>query len=87
MRGQLVHDDIGPRRDHGGDHGVAVERVDDDRLGALRAQRVRLGGERVMPVTSWPAATSCGTRAVAERTGGACEEDLHDVSFRRHGAL
>jgi hypothetical protein len=31
-------------RGRGGDRGVAVEPVDDDRLGAERAQRVGLGG-------------------------------------------
>ena len=43
-------------------HGARVERVGDHRLGAGRAQLRRArSGERVMPVTSWPSASSIGT--------------------------
>ena len=43
QRGELVHDDVGPRGEHGLAHGGGVERVEDDRLGAHAPGR-RPGG-------------------------------------------
>jgi hypothetical protein len=72
-RGELVHDDVGPRGGHGLAYGGRVERVEDDGLGAERPHDVGIRARGAGHVV--PAGEELRDEAAAERAGRAGEED------------
>jgi hypothetical protein len=85
--GELVHDRVGLRGDDRGDDRVAVEAVDDDRLGARRAQRAGLRGRAGRAGDLVAGGGEQRHEPAADRAAGACEEDAHlRVSFAVMGS-
>jgi hypothetical protein len=67
---------------HGVGHRVRVERVDDNRFGAERAQGAGLGRRAGRADDRVAARHELGNEVAADRAGRSGNEDLHDVSAR-----
>ena len=63
-------------------HGVGIERVDHDGRRAERANGLPLRRAAGRAGHLVAACHEPGDELLAERAGGACDEDLHDVSSR-----
>ncbi|MCQ0019891.1 hypothetical protein LUX39_44180 [Actinomadura madurae] len=82
QRCELMDDHLWLGPGHHVGHRVGVERVDDHRFGAERAQRGGLGGRAGRADDLVAAHHELGNELAADRTGRSGDEDLHDVSVR-----
>ena len=80
--GQLMHDHLGLGLGNGLGDRIRVERVGHDRTSAEAPDQILLLGLAGHADHLVPVGDELGNQVLAERPGGTCDEDLHDISFR-----